>query len=151
MVSVVHTKDPRRQSQVGAVDLKGCSTQQHGNPHPSVANWINTRLVSLLLFTGGLCSSQLLLALLEKDGKTCPQCAYKRAHNLPTNVLTSANKGAHNFPASMPTMCPSACPQRTMPTSVPTMCPPACPQCAHKRSHNESTSLPTMCPPAFPH
>ena len=30
----VYTKDPRRQSQIGVLDLKGCSTQQHGNPPP---------------------------------------------------------------------------------------------------------------------
>ena len=65
-------------------------------PRPSVANWINTRLVSLLLFTGGICSRQLLLALFEKDGKACPECAYKRAQNVPTSV---------------PTLCPQACPR----------------------------------------
>ena len=81
---------------VGVVDLKGCSISNTATPHPSVANWINTRLVSLLLFTGGICSTQLLLALFGKDGKACPECIYKCAHNLPT---------------SEPAMCPQACPQ----------------------------------------
>ena len=65
-------------------------------PNPSVANRTNTRLVSFLLFTGGICSTQLLLALFGKDGKACPESVYKRAHNLP---------------ASVPTMSPQACPQ----------------------------------------
>ena len=76
--------------------LQGLLDSATRQPHPSVANWINTRLVSLLLFTGGICSRQLLLAFFEKDSKACPECAYKRAQNVPTSV---------------PTICPQACPQ----------------------------------------
>jgi len=98
-------------------------------PHPSVANWTNTRLVSLLLFTGGICSTQLLLALFGKDGKACPECAYKRAQNVPTSV---------------PTICPQACPQwahklaHKVPTSVPILSTPACPQGQGRRGQGMS-------------
>jgi len=95
---------------VGVVDLKGCSISNTATPHPSVANRINTSLVSLLLFTGGICSTQLLLALFEKDGK--------RADSVPTSVPTicspespqCAHKLAHNVPTSVPTLSTPACP-----------------------------------------
>ena len=100
-------------------------------PHPFVANSTNTRLVSLLLFTGGICSTQLLLALFGKEGKACPECAYKRAHNLP---------------ASVPTMSPQACSQcarkraHNVPTSVPILSTPACPQGQGRRGQGKSES-----------
>ena len=123
--------------------------------HPSVVNWINTRLDSLLLFTCGICSRQLLLALFEKDGKACPECADKRAHNLPASVPTmspqSAHKRSHTEPTDLPTIFPQACPQcahqRVHNVPYRTASPQRAHQRAHKRSHNE----PIICPPVFPH